>query len=315
MKVFSSIVCLIFLLSGTSALGKKCEPGTAPVFEVTDAATEGITVTKDGTIYASGDDSGKIFKRTPDGTVTEIPILSNNISGVVIGLTSDNKSNVFAAVQHFFDENQHGVWRIDKDDFAEFYAKLPMNTLPNGVTFDHRGVLYVSDSFGGAIWRVPTRGMVELWVEDALLWDSLGFGFGVNGLDYFHGSIYGAITLDGRIVKVPINPDGSAGVPENYVESPLLFGVDHAILDLFGNLYAANVFLHTIVKVDSELVVSDLIADSDNVFKPASMSLGRPGDQFSIYVTNYENAFDWFPTVPRDVADVTRIAICPPGLQ
>jgi sugar lactone lactonase YvrE len=314
------ILSLVFIISlvlgsfSTPAI-RRCEPGTTPIFEVEDAALEGITVTKDGTIYASGDETGKIFKRTTNGVVTEVASFWDDESGQVIGLTSDPSGNVYANVNNWFDESINGIWRIGPDDSVELYATLPIGLL-NSITIDEEGNLYVSDSYSGSIWKVSKKGEVELWVQDDLLMDSGGFGFGINGVDYYRNAIYASITLDGRIVKVPIKHDGSAGAPENYVVDDALFGVDQAILDRFGNLYAANVFTHSIIMVDNQLVVTTLIEDNDDVFKPASLSLGARGDQFSIFFTNYEHAFDWPPPDdPKEVADVTRLDLCPPGLQ
>lgn len=312
------ILSVVFIISlalasfSTPAIGR-CEPGTTPIFEVEDAALEGITVTKDGTIYGGGDETGKIFKRTTNGNVTEVASFFDDEFGNVLGLTSDPSGNVYANVNHWFDENIHGVWRIGPDDSVEKYATLPLVSLLNGITLDEKRNVYVSDSNAGSIWKVSKKGEVTLWVQDDLLMTS--FGFGINGVDYYRDAIYASITLDGRIVKVPINQDGSAGAPENYVQDDALFGVDDAILDRFGNLYAANVFTHSIIMVDNQLEVTTLIEDSDDVFKPAEISLGAMGDQFSIFFTNYENAFEWFPSDPKVVADVTRLDLCPPGLQ
>jgi sugar lactone lactonase YvrE len=317
LRILSSIFVLSLAIVSYSqpALGK-CKPGTVRIFEVEGIALEGITVTKDGTIYASGDETGKIFKRTTSGIVTEVASFWDDGSGTVLGLTSDPNGNVYAAVNHWSDEAINGVWQIGRDDTVELHAALPISLL-NGITIDERRNLYVSDSYAGSIWKVSRTGEIELWVQDELLMDSWGFGFGINGVDYYRHAIYASITLDGRIVKIPINRDGGAGTPESYVEDIALFGVDHAILDRFGNLYAVNVFMHSIVKVDTELEVATLIENSDDVYKPASLSLGARGNQFSIYFTNYENAYDWFPPPPDppNVADVTRLDLCSPGLQ
>lgn len=308
------IISLAISSFSSPAVGR-CEPGTTPIFEIGDAALEGITVTTDGTIYASGVNTGKIYKRTTSGVVTEVASLLNGGPGDLSGLTSDPDGNVYANVNHLLDEDINGVWQIGHDDSVELFANLPLGGLLNGITIDKQRNLYVSDSFAGSIWKISREGEVELWVQDELLMDSWGFGFGINGVDYFEKAIYAAITLDGRIVKVPINRDGSAGNPENYIVDDALFGVDQAIMDRFGNLIVANVLTHSIIMVDKQLTVTTLIEDSNDVYKPASLSRGGQGNQFSVFFTNYELAYDWFPSVPKDVADVTRLDLCPPGLQ
>lgn len=306
------LIISLALVSFSAPADGRCEPGTTQIFEVEDAALEGITVTQNGTIYGGGDETGKIFKRTTNGIVTEVASFWDDRSGFITGLTSDPTGNVYANVNHF-DANIHGVWRIGPDDSVDKYATLPLSSLLNGITIDEKRNVYVSDSYGGSIWKVSKKGEVGLWVQDDLLMTS--WGFGVNGIDYYRDAIYASITLGGRIVKVPFNLDGSAGAPETYVEDDRLFGVDDAILDRFGNLYVANVFTHSIIMVDNQLIVTTLVEDSDDVFKPAELSLGTMGDQFSIFFTNYENAYDWFPSEPKVVADVTRLDLCPPGLQ
>ena len=97
----------------------------------------------------------------------------------------------------------------------------------------------------------------------------------------------------------------------------MLVGVDHAVFDWYGNLYAANVYTHTIVKVDQDLVVTSFLDNDLNIYKPASLSLGGVWDPFSIYLTNYEDAVDKFPPPDPEPnpADVVKFDFCWPGKQ
>jgi hypothetical protein len=54
--------------------------------------------------------------------------------------------------------------------------------------------------------------------------------FGANGITAIRGDVFVAVTRvtdnTGRIVRIPVACDGSAGEPEVYVEGPQLFGAD-----------------------------------------------------------------------------------------
>ena len=87
------------------------------------------------------------------------------------------------------------------------------------------GNLYVTDSFGGAVWRFPlvdTRRHPAYrtgrpWAEHELLApavdDPLGFPLpGANGIGFDRPNrLYVANTEKGLVAQVPINRDGSAG--------------------------------------------------------------------------------------------------------
>lgn len=95
--------------------------------------------------------------------------------------------------------------------------------------------LLVTESFGGAVYEVDRDGgdsdEPEEWVQDDLL-DTASFG--ANGLTRIDDDVYVAVsfasddegTQIGRIVRVPVESDGSAGRPETHLEGPEITGVD-----------------------------------------------------------------------------------------
>lgn len=81
--------------------------------------------------------------------------------------------------------------------------------------------LLVTESFGGAVYEVPIGGgAATTWVQDDLLdTDS----FGANGITRIDDDVYVAVTRAsggdddvGRVVRVPVAADGSAGTPETF---------------------------------------------------------------------------------------------------
>jgi hypothetical protein len=87
--------------------------------------------------------------------------------------------------------------------------------------------LLVTESFGGTVYEVPLGcGDPTVWVQD----DVLNTGsFGANGITRIGNDVYVAVTRAGdvgRIVRIPVKSDETAGTPEIHVESETLFGAD-----------------------------------------------------------------------------------------
>jgi sugar lactone lactonase YvrE len=154
------------------------------------------------------------------------------------------------------------VWRVHSDGFAELAVAIPpegslngqaVGSVLNGLTFDDRGNLFVTDSPLGAIWKVSRcGGPAELWLQsDLLIWKDDPTGpFGANGIAYSRGALYVAVTDAGPgllpelrgsnypVVKVPIRRNGTAGTPRVFLTDVLV--PDGLAADDEGNLYVVD---------------------------------------------------------------------------
>jgi len=120
----------------------------------------------------------------------------------------------------------------------------------NAITQSHRGLLFVSDSFAGAVYTVdPNGGGKALWKADSLL-QPHGFPpFGANGVafDRTESFLYVANTADDRILRIAMNRDGSAGAITIFADGAVLNatnatthaldGADGIQFDVRGQLY------------------------------------------------------------------------------
>jgi len=90
---------------------------------------------------------------------------------------------------------------------------------PNGMTFDKKGNIYLTDSFQGTVWRAgPTGGVPTAWVKSDLLISHTPHILGANGLafDRKETALFVGNTGDRTIVRVPV-VNGEAGKPEVFI--------------------------------------------------------------------------------------------------
>jgi len=185
---------------------------------------------------------GKELQRTPD---LGVPLL---------GLAFSADGHLFAA-----DFGNGLILKIPHADLSnapEVYATLPCcnylpgfpppfaksTASPNALFFDGAGNLWVSDSFQGAIFRIPSPGCpggdsscVVLAAQDATL-ATTGFPpFGANGLALRGGALYVANTGNDTIMRVPLNPGLTAASFEVWARS--INGADGLAFDASGRLW------------------------------------------------------------------------------
>ena len=82
------------------------------------------------------------------------------------------------------------------------------------------------------IWRIDQSGAVSVWKESPLFYGSpdspLLHPHGVNGIvvDDAGQNVYVTVTDYGRVIRIPINGNGSAGTPQVVFENVNYWGMD-----------------------------------------------------------------------------------------
>jgi sugar lactone lactonase YvrE len=237
----------------------RCVAGNPqPVFSVDAGSgedTEGVAVAPNGDVFTAEMYSGRIYRIRPNGDADvfaslfapgEYPFV------YVLGMAFGPDRNLYV-LANTWDPSTHGVWRVYHDGFAELAAAIPPDgSTLNGLTFDDRGNLFVTDSTLGAIWRVSRCGTVQMWLQsDLLIWRDDPTGpFGANGIAHSHGTLYVAVTdagaglmpdlrgLNYPVVKIPIRRDGGPGTPQVFLTDVLV--PDGLTVDDRGNLYVVD---------------------------------------------------------------------------
>lgn len=250
---------------------------------------EGVAVDKRGDVFVSVTPLGQIRKYDPDGSeIQRVQVVPAGSGLGLAGLAVDAPGNVYVAAITF-DEGTQGVYKVSR---AGSVTRLPGTEkieFANGLAFDKRGNLYVTDTARGAVWRVPADGgPAAIWYESSLLQGTGAFNFGVplgaNGIAYRQNEIVVGNTERARLVRITIEPDGSAGAVSVLAEAPALLGVDGLAFDVHGNLWAAVIAQSTIVRVSPSGAITTIATAADGLDWASSLAFGKNRD---LWVVNY----------------------------
>ena len=244
-----TLVATLALLVVHPALGAQPEQGIVRTLVDLSAGPcsnpEGIAASPGGLLYTSGL-TGNVCVVTLDGQLTRvIPVAPGN---ALLGDLFVSGQGLYVADGGNFGGNGR-LLKVDPRSGAVTVLATGFGA-PNAITQDHRGLLYVSDSFAGAIYTVdPAGGATTLWKADPLLLPHGFPPFGANGVafDRTQNFLYVANTADDRILRIAVNGDGSAGAISIFADGAAintstgttraLDGADGIQFDVRGNLY------------------------------------------------------------------------------
>ncbi len=286
--------------------GKACRVGDVrPVLSVWPAEDgdfdrflfEGVAVAGNGVVYTQEQCTGDVYRIDRHGVASVIATIDYGTSNDYycsqaggLGMAIGPDGDLWVAVISWVPES-HGVWRVGRDGSAELAVPMSFEDVPvpNGLTFDSRGNLYVTESLLGGIWKVEPGGEPTLWLQDDLLLPPGGpwTGFGANGIAYRHHALYVVSTDRGIILRVPIGRDGSPGEPSVFASG--LVGPDGVAFDAYGQLFAVTAYGGEVVRIrrgrEPEVVVDLRAAGADY---PASLDFKRsPQGADTAYITNF----------------------------
>jgi sugar lactone lactonase YvrE len=257
---------------------------------------EGVAVDKPGNVYVSLAPLGQVRKVDQAGHESLLAqVVPPGVSFGALGLATDAPGNVYVAVSSYNPATQTndpatgGVYRVARDGS---FTRLPGTSaigFPNGLAFDKRGNLYVTDTARGAVWRVPADGgPAAVWYESALLDGNgsamFGFPLGANGIAYRQNEIVVGITEGARLVRIAIEPDGSPGTATILAESAALYGTDGLTFDVHGNVWAAVIAQSTIVSVSPSGAITTVATAADGLDWASSLAFGKNTD---LWVVNF----------------------------
>jgi hypothetical protein len=230
----------------------------------------------------------KIVRVGPDGQQKPFPVvLPGGAFGIgPIGIAYDLHHQLYVALPAAFGPPPSGTPGILKIS-ANGKQATPVPGSEGMVAADGMGLdsatgyLYVTDIFGSAIWRVtPSGGSAQLWTSVAtnpILGDP-------DGVKVFKDAVY---TSSGdRILRIPINPDGSAGTATVWAQVPGAFFDDMVLDDRTGNVYVTRLDTDELLQITPGGVVTAIATNADGLLGAANMTLIHVGKSTVIYLAN-----------------------------
>ena len=121
------------------------------------------------------------------------------------------------------------------------------------------GDMYVTDIFGNGIWRWHRGGPAQLWTSLAtnpliLLPD---------GVKVFDGAVYVSIE-SGKILRIPINADGSAGAAHVWARVPGSAFFDDMVLDdRTGDVYVTRLDTNELLQITPGGAITTIASNAD----------------------------------------------------
>ncbi|MEM9457392.1 MAG: SBBP repeat-containing protein [Myxococcota bacterium] len=189
---------------------------------------EGITVDRSGSLYVGSMTQGTIFRAEAGAEQAEAFI--DNVGAGVIGLLADDDRDLLWVCQSNPLNSQTPpsvmAYGLAEGDLRSTHAFPGDAGLCNDITLDSEGNVYVSDSFGHRILRIPAPGVerdgvAETWLDDPQLEVPEGT-FGVNGLVVDDGALFVVLYETGRLLEAPLLASGQpSAVTEVELERPL----------------------------------------------------------------------------------------------
>lgn len=292
---------------------------TFPDFIATEGSAEGVAVDKAGNVYVSvSATSDQVWKFSAAGVGNVLADLGEP-GGGALGLATDAAGNIYACRASVTSAGvllpNHGVHRIAPDGEVNLLPGTEQIVFANALAFDDQETLYITEMFSGdfssrsfgpgGLWRLTKGGTAQLWIRHEFLTGMapslFPYPVGANGIAFHRGDLYVVNPDKAMIVRVPVQADGSAGLPEIWkkiedVPESFLYGspafplmIDGVSVGPEGNPYVTVITRNAIVRIDADDRSQQTVAVYPQVplDTPANVAFktDKSGD-ISLFITN-----------------------------
>jgi sugar lactone lactonase YvrE len=255
-----------------------------------DRVPENMALGPDGGLYF-GITAGEV-RRVPTDQTGETGLSLDDTEQVAtlpgaIGVETAPDGTVYVAVAT--QDDQAGVWEVPPDGDAS--QVVGISGFPNDIHYDgDRERLLVTESQNGVVYAVTTDGERSTWLDDDRLETE---SFGANGITRGgDGDIYVAVTRapeeTGRLLRVPVESDGSPGDASMFFEGGAIFGAD-GITSQDGDIYVAVNSQNRVVRVTTDGTTETVATGDDGLVFPSDVLFGTGDQPGSLFICNFAN--------------------------
>lgn len=201
---------------------------------------ESLSIAKDGTLYVGSLATAQVVKFTPQSTTAEVFIAPGAVRSVA-GVLVDDSADLLYLCDNDLSPTNPGLpvvrsFKLEDGAPAATYT-FPAGGFCNDLAFDGQKNLFVADSTGKVLRLAKGSSTLSVWSSAAQLAPSSPQGYGADGIVWDgQSNLYVNTFSDGRLLRIPINADGSAGKATPITVSPALNSPDGMRLQDDGSL-------------------------------------------------------------------------------
>jgi hypothetical protein len=224
----------------------------------------------------------------PNGKQSAFPVeISGGAFGFPIGIAYDKKHQLYAALPGSFGPLPSGLPGALKIS-ANGRSTTPVPGSEGMVAADGFGLdsstgnLYVTDIFGNGVWRITPDGTAHPWTSVA----TNPLLVLPDGVKVFQNAVFISVE-SGKILRIPINPDGSAGVAQIWAQVPgPAFFDDMELDERTGNVYVTRLDTNELLRITPGGDITPIATNADGLLGAANMVLIHVGQSTVIYLAN-----------------------------
>jgi hypothetical protein len=242
---------------------------------------ENITLEPDGSADLSFTTAHEIARVSKSGHVRVVAVLPSPADGGVntplvgsartFGIVRASGGTLFV-LYNTGGADLTGLWRLRPGSHTPTrIAALPADGLANGMALDPRtGLLYITDSVHGIVWRVPeTGGTPTVFASGGGL--TANASFGANGVKVHNGAVWVSNTQQGLLLRIPIGRHGVAGPMHT---AAMVAGIDDFVFPGSDDTVLAAINgASEIALVRPNGTQSIVLTPADGLQNPTSMSV------------------------------------------
>jgi sugar lactone lactonase YvrE len=237
---------------------------------------ENITLEPSGSAVVTFSKARQIARVTPSGKVTVLATLPAATTGTATAAGLVRTSNGTLYVNYNAGANS-GIYRIPEGGGTPvLVVAMPDVAVLNGLALDaSRDTLYATDSKTGTVWKVSLKTRTaSLWAKGADFQPdaTASSALGANGIKVHDGAVWVSVTANGTLLRVPINPGGTAGTATTQATG--LSGIDDFAFTGRGDqVLAAQNGINEASIVNSDGTHETVLTATDGLENPTSVAV------------------------------------------